>query len=332
MGLLRRRPRDGNGSGDGRTTIFFATDLHGSETCFRKFVRAASFYGADVLVLGGDITGKFVVPIVDRGDHLEVERHGEITRIRPEDADELEAQLAREGNYPVRLSAAEHARCAASPEEVDQLFLRLMRERLERWIAYAQERLEGTPTVIITAPGNDDPWEVDEVIARHGGDRVLLREGEVFEVAPGHEMLSTGVANPTPFHTHREWPEDRLEAHLEDLAGRLRDPASAIFNIHVPPYDSQLDTAPVLDDELRVRTSAGAQLSGPAGSTAVRRVLERHQPLVSLHGHIHESGGSVRIGRTLAINAGSEYGEGVLRGALVTVGDGRLHRFQATTG
>jgi Icc-related predicted phosphoesterase len=330
MGLLRRR--NGRAPAEDTTTIFFATDLHGSETCFRKFVRAASFYGADVLVLGGDLTGKAVVPLVERGDHVELERHGERRRVRPDAVAELEAQLAREGNYPVRLSPAEYDACAADPGRVDALFLRLMRERLEAWIAYAQERLDGTPVVIVTAPGNDDPWEVDDVIAHRGGDRVLLREGQVFEIAPGHELLSTGIANPTPFRTHREWPEERLEAHLEALAERLENPAMAIFNIHVPPYDSRLDTAPVLDADLRVRTSAGAQLTGPAGSTAVRAVLERHQPLVSLHGHIHESGGSVRIGRTLAINAGSEYGEGVLRGALVTVGQGRLHRFQATTG
>src|SRR6266568_2674048 len=47
-----------------RTTIFFATDIHGSERCFIKFINAAKFYQADVLILGGDITGKAMVPIV----------------------------------------------------------------------------------------------------------------------------------------------------------------------------------------------------------------------------------------------------------------------------
>jgi Icc-related predicted phosphoesterase len=76
----------------------------------------------------------------------------------------------------------------------------------------------------------------------------------------------------------------------------------------------------------------GGEVTGPVGSTAVRAAIEEHQPLLSLHGHIHESGGAVRIGRTLAINAGSEYGEGVLRGVLVTVGGGKVLRYQATTG
>ena len=46
-----------------------------------------------------------------------------------------------------------------------------------------------------------------------------------------------------------------------------------------------------------------------AGSTAVRASIEKHQPLVGLHGHIHESKGFVTLGRTLCLNPGSEYGK-----------------------
>jgi uncharacterized protein len=207
-----------------------------------------------------------------------------------------------------------------------------MKRRLQEWIEYAKQRLQRTEIRIITTPGNDDPLQLDEVIRAHGEDRVLLMEGEICEVAPGHEMLNSGYSNPTPWHTPREFPEEVIGEHIESMAGRLRDPHNAIFNIHVPPFDSGIDTAPMLDEHLTVRTSAGAQMTAPVGSTAVRALIERYQPLVSLHGHIHESGGTARIGRTVAINPGSEYGEGILRGALVTVGGGRLRRFQSTTG
>src|SRR6185503_5215448 len=240
--------------------------------------------------------------------------------------------MADEGVYTRRMTADEHAAYEQHPKRVDALFLELITARLEHWIAYARERLDGTPVRILTAPGNDDPYAVDEVIRRHGGDRVMLVEGEMTEIAPGHEMLSTGWSNLTPWDTHREFDEDALRAHIEEMAERLSDPATAIFNIHVPPYDSTLDTAPLLDEDLAVQMSMGNQLTAPAGSTAVRAAIEAYQPLASLHGHIHESGGSVRIGRTVAINAGSEYGEGILHGALLTVGGGRLVRFQATTG
>jgi Icc-related predicted phosphoesterase len=329
---MRLRKRT-NGSAADETTLYFATDLHGSEVCFRKFVAAAAFYRADLLVLGGDLTGKLVTPIVDRGDGTwAVELHGVPRVYKSRDLDALEAQLADEGIYTCRIDRDRNAELERDPEQVDTLFRELMLERLAHWIDLAHERLGETGVRIITAPGNDDPYEVDDVIRERGGDRVVLMEGEVTLVAPGHEMLSTGWSNHTPWNTHREFDEPVIREHIDAMASRLVRPEAAIFNIHVPPYDTTLDTAPVLDEDFTVQTSMGNQLMAPVGSTAVREAIEAHQPLASLHGHIHESGGSVRIGRTVAVNAGSEYGEGILHGALLTVGGGRLVRFQATTG
>lgn len=328
---LGRRAR--NGSHGDETTLFFATDLHGSEVCFRKFLSAPRFYGASLLVLGGDVTGKFVAPIVAHGDgHWVTELHGEPRRLRESELPDFEAQMANEGVYTHRMTAEEHAEYDGEPGRVDALFTQLMLERLAHWIDLARERLDGTGVRIITAPGNDDPYEVDDLIRERGGDRVLLMEGEIAEVAAGHEMLNCGWSNHTPWHTHREFDESVIRDHVDAMARRIANPEAAIFNIHVPPYDSTLDTAPQLDDELAAQTVMGNQLTVPAGSTAVRDAIEAYQPLVALHGHIHESGGSVHIGRTVAINAGSEYGEGILHGVLLTVGRGRLVRYQATTG
>ena len=314
-------------------TIFFATDLHGADACFKKFVAAPGFYGADLLVLGGDLTGKFVVPVLENGDggYL-AELHGDERHLSADQVEAFERDAADQGLYTARMGGEEYERYGERPEEADRLFTRLMKERLARWIHYARDRLDGTDVQILTAPGNDDPYDVDEVIRELGDDRVLLAEGEVIEVASGHEMLSTGWSNPTPWKTPREFPEEQLRAHIDEMASRLEQPETAIFNIHVPPFDSGLDTAPALDEDLRVKTSFGAQLSEPVGSTAVREALEEYQPLVSLHGHVHEAGGSTRIGRTVVINAGSEYNDAVLRGVLLTVGGGKLRRYQATSG
>lgn len=329
---MARLGRRRNGGGDART-LFFATDVHGSEVCFRKFVNAAAFYGADLLVLGGDLTGKHVIPLIELpGGRVRAEIAGEERVVPVERAADLERQVRDLGSYPARMGEEEYAELAARPDDVDRLFGRLMRETLTRWIALAHEKLGDLGIRIVTAPGNDDPFEVDDVIREHGGDTVLLAEGDVLEAAPGHELLSIGWSNPTPWHTHRELPEGELRARIDAAASRLERPESSIFNVHVPPYDSGLDTAPLLDEGLAVRTSFGAQLAGPVGSTAVREALEEWQPLVSLHGHVHESGGTTRIGRTIAINAGSEYAEGVLRGVLLTVGGGELIGYQATTG
>jgi Icc-related predicted phosphoesterase len=157
-------------------------------------------------------------------------------------------------------------------------------------------------------------------------------EGEIVEVAPGHEMLCTGYTNVTPWATPREYPEEVIRDRVDAIAQRLRRPETAIFNIHVPPHSSRLDTAPLVGQGLKIKTSLGQQLTGPVGSTAVRAAIEKYQPLLSLHGHIHESSGAVKLGRTLSINPGSDYGDGVLRGALVTIGNGRIHRYQLTQG
>jgi Icc-related predicted phosphoesterase len=323
MPRWRRRPA---GPDPDATTLFFATDLHGSETCFRKFVAAARFYGADLLVLGGDLTGKLVIPLVEQpGGRWRAWVHGRERLLDEAGAAELERQARVAGSYTRRMDPEEHRRLEADPEAVEQLFAELMTETLRRWLRYADEKLDGSQVRILTAPGNDDPWMVDDVLREHGGGRVVLAEGEIVEIAPGHELVTSGWTNKTPWNTPREYPEEAIAEHLDTLAAGLADPASALFNLHVPPYDSRLDTAPLLGQ-------MGGEVTAPVGSTAVRDAIERHQPLLSLHGHIHESGGAVRLGRTLAINAGSEYGEGVLRGVLVTVGGGKVLRYQATTG
>jgi Icc-related predicted phosphoesterase len=324
-----RRPR----SQDGATTLYFATDLHGSEVCFRKFVNAAAFYGADLLVLGGDLTGKLVVPLVEQPDGRWLAQvHGKERLLDEAGAQRVEDQARVSGAYTKRMRPDEHEHLTAHPEAVEELFAELMRATLRRWLEFANQRLSGSGVRILTAPGNDDPFLIDDVLREHGGERVALVEGEIVEVAPGHELLTCGWTNTTPWDTPREYPEEAIRERLQQLAGGLADPGGAILNLHPPPYDSRLDTAPLLDQDLRVRTSMGAQMTTPVGSTAVRAAIEEHQPLLTLHGHIHESGGAVRIGRTLAINAGSEYGEGVLRGVLVTVGGGKVLRYQATTG
>lgn len=334
MALLfgKKGPLGSQGRREGELTMFFASDLHGSEICFKKFVAAAGFYKADLLLLGGDVSGKVVVPIVKSSRGYVAQFHGNTEQIAGDGLAEFERRAWNSGLYTEVMEPDEYNSYVERPQDLDALFERVMRRTLKRWIEYAHVKLADTPVRILNAPGNDDPAEVDDVIREYGGERFRFVEGEIVEVAPGIEMLSTGHTNRTPWQTHREYSEDEIATHLKQMTERLEHPESAIFNIHVPPYNSRLDTAPMLGQDLKVKTSAGAQMTAPVGSTAVREAIEKVQPMLSLHGHIHESGGSVKIGRTTAINVGSEYGEGVLRGLLVTVGDGKLLRYQAVTG
>lgn len=330
MALFRKAPKLPRTA---ETTIFFASDLHGSEVCFKKFVNAAAFYGADTLVLGGDITGKIVVPVVEAGNSTyRAHLHGRDEILTPGTVDDFENRAWNSGLYTKRMAPDEYRYYSENPDAVDGLFTSVVSATVARWIDYAHAKLADSPVVILNAPGNDDPFIVDDILREKGDDRFRFVEGEIVDIAPGHQMLSTGYTNHTPWNTHREYTEEEIAQRIESMASQLDNPATALFNIHVPPYNSRIDTAPMLNDDLSVETSAGTQLTAPVGSTAVRAALEQYQPLVSLHGHIHESGGSIRIGNTLAINSGSEYGEGVLRGVLVTVGGGKLLRHQAVTG
>jgi len=121
---------------------------------------------------------------------------------------------------------------------------------------------------------------------------------------------------------------ERAHFNLDGLANSR----TAIVNVHVPPFGSGLDEAPVLDAELRVQASLGQVKFAPVGSTAVRDMLVAVQPLVGLHGHIHESRGIRRIGRTIAINPGSDYSTGTLNGALITLEGEKVAAHQLVRG
>ena len=331
-GLFKRARAAGDDDADART-LFFASDLHGAEICFRKFLAAAKFYQADVLILGGDIAGKQVIPILETAPgRFSATFRQQVREMTGGGLADFTREVQGMGYYTRHVDQAELDRCSRNPERAETLFKEAMRESINRWIDLAEEKLRGTEVEILFAPGNDDPEIVDEVVVARNSRHFRFVEGEVVEVAPGHEMLSTGYTNVTPWSTPREYSEEVIARRIDEIAARLRCPETAVFNLHVPPYDSRLDTAPVVQGDLSVKTSFGQPLTGPAGSTAVRSALERYQPLLSLHGHIHESAGVVHIGRTLAINPGSEYGEGVLRGALLRIGGGKLIRRQLTIG
>ena len=324
MGLFRRRNKEAGGK---PVRLFYASDIHGTEVLWRKFINAGKAYEADVLVMGGDLTGKAVIPLVgDEQSGYEVELFGERQHVPPEEAEELERQIRGKGMYPHRMSAEEVERVAAmSEEEREQWFAEVMLITFRRWLELAEERLADGGTRCIVMPGNDDPPGIDEALEQ--ATYVEACDGRVVEF-DGYTMISLGYSNPTPFDSPRELPEEEIARRVDELAEQVPDMSRCIFNLHVPPYDSQLDTAPELDEDLQVVMQGSEPKQIPVGSTAVREVIGRHQPLLSLHGHVHESAGAVRIGRTLCINPGSDYHTGRISGCLLALrGDKVTHQF-----
>jgi Icc-related predicted phosphoesterase len=313
-----------------RSRLYFVSDLHGSGKCFRKFLNGGPIYQADVMVLGGDVAGK-AIQAITRAQRGRFEFRFRGAPYDLEDGEELRAVeqlIADHGYYPYRAEPGELAEMQAAGK-LDDLFLQLIIERLRQWLELADERLRPRGIPIYWMLGNDDPPELAALL--DGAPWGVHCEGRDVLVE-GHEMISWGYSNPTPWQTHREMSEDELRSVFTRLAGELADAGSAIFNLHPPPYDSGLDEAPVLDETLQVQTSAGQARMSPVGSHAVREILERFQPLLGLHGHIHESAGFRQIGRTLAINPGSDYGTGVLNGVLVTLEPQKVKAYQFVRG
>jgi Icc-related predicted phosphoesterase len=322
MALFGKKKEKGGGAA---TRLYYASDIHGSEVLWRKFLNAGAAYDAGVLVMGGDVTGKVVVPLVEAGDGFDVDLFGQRSHVTGAELEEIEQKIRSNGMYPHRMSGAEVARVAALTEEQrEEWFAAVMRETFDRWLALADERLTEAARCFVM-PGNDDPHGVDESIEQAG--KVEACDGRVVRFGD-HWMVSVGWANRTPFDSPRELTEEELYARICALAEEAGDMSRCIFNLHVPPHDSQLDTAPALDEDLAVVMSGSAPKLIPVGSTAVREAIERYQPLLSLHGHVHESPGATRIGRTLAINPGSDYHTGRINGCLITLaGDTVRHQF-----
>jgi Icc-related predicted phosphoesterase len=316
------------------TRLYVASDFHAAEKAWRKFVNALrlNVYKADAGLLAGDLTGKAIVPIVRRDGRWETELFGvHRSASGEEELAQLERDIADVGYYSFRAEPGESERLVADESARDELLHRLMNERLEAWLELATERLADSAVPLYLIPGNDDDFAIDDVLDRDGWAPVNA-DGRVVDLPGGLQLLACGWSNATPWLTPREESEEELYARLAALADQVRDPRRSVFMIHVPPYDSGLDTAPILDENLRPTISAGDVLRGPVGSTAVRRVIEDYRPLLSVHGHIHESGGERRIGETVCINPGSEANAGILRGYLVDIGDTGIELVQRVEG
>ncbi|MBS7644644.1 MAG: metallophosphoesterase [Candidatus Bathyarchaeia archaeon] len=313
--------------------VFYATDIHGSDVCFRKFLNTTKVYGAEVLVLGGDITGKTITPIIHESSIYRCQLLGEEIVVHGgEELEKLKRRVRDLGSYPYVTSHEGFHVILEDHKSKRKLFEDLIVESIREWIKLADEKLRSIRNVeCYISPGNDDIHSIDEIL--NESERVINPNERVLEILGGYEMLSLGYANKTPWNCPRDLSEDELSRRLSELGSKVMRPETTIFNIHVPPYGSGLDEAPELDEDLRPRLEPGGRFKMvPVGSKAVRDAITVLQPLLGLHGHVHESKGFARVGRTLCLNPGSEYQEGVLRGVLLQLDGKKVKDFIFTSG
>lgn len=297
-------------------SIFYVADIHGSDRCFKKWLNAGTHYGIDAVIVGGDLTGKILVPVYQRNGgwtaSWEGTRHDLATRAEVES---FRASLRSQGVYAYETSPDEVNEIEGSIEKERAVFARLKIRQLEEWMALADERLAGTSIRAYVMPGNDDPVDVDAVLS--SGRTVQNVADSVVELGPGIHMASVGESTPTPWHTPRELEDEVLGEKISRVVAGLPPAGTTIWNCHMPPYDTGVDVVPKLDDQLRVQYRAGQPETIPVGARSLRRLIAEHQPSVALHGHIHEGRGRYTIGRTVGFNPGSQYQDGVLLGLIV---------------
>lgn len=310
--------------------LYVCSDIHASERTWRKFLNAirSNVYKVDAAVIAGDLTGKALIAVV-RGEEGGEEWTATVLGQRrvartEEELQALERSIADLGYYAVRVSAEERAAMEADPALVRRTFDEQITRRVREWMALAAERLDGSGVPVYLMPGNDDDFEIDPILADSAYCRNVNEQ--VVDLTPWHQLVSMGWSSPTPWSTPRELPEEEFLDRLSTLLSGVRDARRTVMMTHVPPYDSGLDTAPLLSPDLRPTVSAGDLLRGPVGSTGVRRAIETFKPALGVHGHIHESGGERRIGDTLCVNAGSESSMGILRGFLVDLSERGVER------
>jgi len=304
--------------------------MHGSEGVWRKFLNCSAMLKVNVAICGGDLTGKMIVPVVERKDGKYAYYHmGKTHLIDSTGVEKAIKDIRGIGYYPYSTNESEYEEMTKNPKKVDEVFHKVMTSTIKNWLDLIPQKVT-SETRIVVCPGNDDRSPVDDIINSHKD--VINGEGKVIEIDDSHEMISCGWVNPSPWKTTREEEDDKLEERLERYISQVKNMESAIFNFHAPPYQTKLDEAPLLDKDLNPIIQGGSVVMVPVGSKAVRKMIEKYQPFLGLHGHIHEASGSMKIGKTYCVNPGSEYAEGILRAFLIEFKGNQITKLQRIEG
>jgi len=311
-----------------KTRIIFSSDFHGSDIVWRKFLNSASMFSADVLLMGGDMTSKVMVPIVGEDGFYVANFKGTQQKVSEEGLTDLRKEIRKHCYLPYVCTREELEELNRDEMRVEKVFEGLEVEMLRDWLSLIPQK--APTTKVIFHPGNDDKFALDGVLKE--SPSIVFAEEAVVQFDNFHEAACCGWSNPTPWNSPRECTEEQLLDKLERTISQLRSVTTSCFCFHVPPFNSTIDIAPKLDATLRPVYEGGRPAFIPVGSKSVRQVIEKYQPLLGLHGHIHESPGLVKIGRTQCINPGSEYSEGILKAYLIELEDGKVRKLQRVEG
>jgi len=314
--------------------IYFATDVHGSDHVWRKWLSVPEFHKADILILAGDLTGKAIVPIVEQPDGTYSSTiYGREWKLKnKEEVKEMGERVSFTGYYPLVCTTERVTELSNNKEKLASLFKEMIGDRVKRWMELLIEKVDTKKTKVVVMPGNDDDFLIDPIIKSYEKEGIIYPLYKVVNICYDFEMISMDYANPTPWDTPRECSEEELQKKLEAEFKKVRDYSKTVCNFHCPPFGTRLDMAPKLTRDLTPVHVLGRPVMVHVGSKAVKNVEKKYQPLLGLHGHIHESYASDHVGKTLVVNPGSEYTEGILRGFIIDLNEKGIERWWKVEG
>ncbi len=314
--------------------LFFSVDVHGANSVWRKWLKVPDMYDVDALLLCGDLTGKSLVPIIENKKKgiRNAFYFGKNWKLKTDkETDEMEKRIQDAGAYTLRCDEDRVKELQNDPTQVEKMMMQMIKDRMAEWIELLLKKIDISKVDVIVMPGNDDDWEIDDVIQSYTDKGIIWCLDDVVNVL-GIPMISLDYVNPTPWDTPREEREKALAKRIKKLVKKLEAPAKSIFNFHPPPQGTMLDLAPELDANKKPVTVAGQVNFVHVGSKSVYKAIEKYQPLIGLHGHIHESYGHDKIGNTPVVNPGSEYGEGILRGYVIEIENKTINNYWKVEG
>lgn len=298
--------------------ILFLSDIHGSNEVFNKALSATIKYNIDVLIISGDLSGKDIRPIIEDKNKYIIEYNGERKTIQKNSIPKYETDLSNSGHYFFHTSKDEFSKLAKEPARIFNILDKKITERIEQWILQIINKINLEKTTVVLSPGNDDLFAIDKLLLKYENKGIKTGLNQPVKVG-GFEIVSLDYSNPTPWNTARELPEKKLKRLISEKVKKIKNFERAIFNFHCPPFNTRLDIAPEIDKNFKYVVNPGSKNMIHVGSLAIREAIEKYQPILSLHGHVHESQGFEYFGSTLALNPGSEYEKGILIANIIEI-------------
>lgn len=300
--------------------ILFVTDIHGSKLMWDKAIIAATQENIDLLIIAGDLVGKQVTTIVesDKISYFAI-INSNTELINAEELESLKNKNELYGSYTIVLTKEEYEILQKDKELALRIYSETLCERIDNWLTSFNQKKNSYPFTLLISPGNDDPFNINNVLIKYNSINILAGIDNVVNIN-NYSIVNFSRVNKTPWKTPREMSEQKIYEKLKFLLKDCqRD--KLIFNFHCPPYESQIDKAPMLDGDLKLNVNSGAIKLNHIGSISIKNIIEEYQPIISFHGHVHESAGVDRIKNTIMFNPGSEYAQGIMKGYIVKIVD-----------